>query len=52
MSLVVSIQGAKTVEVHTNAPEAAPSPLGTPVETMVVVIATPQMPVAADLHPA
>jgi len=52
MALVVAIQGAQPVQVHANAPEPAPSPSVAAVQVMVVIIATPQVPVAADLHPA
>jgi len=49
--LVVTVQGAQTVEVHSNAPVSAPDPLVSAVQMMVVVIATVQMPVGADSVP-
>jgi len=52
MTLMIAIQSSQTVQVHPNAPEAAPPPVGATMQMMVVMIATPQVPIAADLHPA
>jgi hypothetical protein len=52
VALVIAIQGAQAVEVHTDAPVPSPSPLSAAMHAVVVVIATPQVPVAANLHPA
>jgi hypothetical protein len=52
VALIVPVECAQAVQVHANAPESSPSPLRAAMEAMVVVIATPQVPVAADLHPA
>jgi hypothetical protein len=52
MALVVSVQGAQTIEVYANAPEPAPSPTMATVKMVIVVVAAPQVPVATHIDPA
>jgi len=51
MSLVISVQCAQTVPVHTNAPVSTPHPLVAAVEMVVVIIAPVQMPIASHIVP-
>jgi len=51
MSLVISVQCAQTVSVHTNAPVSSPHPLVAAVEMVVVIITPVQMPVASHIVP-
>jgi len=52
MPLVVSIQGAQTIEVDSNASVSSPSPRSTAVHAVVIVIASPQMPISSHLVPS
>jgi len=52
MTLMIAVERAQTVKVHANAPEAAPPPLGAAMHAVVVMVATPKVPIAADIHPA
>jgi len=52
VTLVIPVERSQTILVHTNTPEPSPAPLSPAVKAMVVMIASPQMPVSADLDPA
>jgi len=51
MALVVAVQGSQSVEVNSDATITAPSPAVPSMEMMVVIVATPQVPVCADCMP-
>jgi len=51
VALVVPVQGAVSVQMQTNSPVTAPSPHMATVQTMVVVIPPPKMPVSSDIDP-
>ncbi len=50
-ALVVAVERAVAVEVHTDAPVAAPAPLCPAVQAMVVMVATLEVPARTDAHP-
>jgi len=52
VALVIAVQCAQAVQVHTNAPVPSPSPLSAAMHAVVVMIAAPQVPVAAHVVPA
>jgi hypothetical protein len=52
VTLIVAVQHTESVEMETNSAVPTPSPLVTSMQSMVVVIAAPQMPVAAHADPA
>jgi len=51
MTLIVTVQGTQPIQVHTDTPVTSPCPPMSPMEMMVVVIASVQVPVAADFVP-
>jgi len=51
-ALIVAVQYPQAIQVVANSAELAPSPLSASVHTVVVMIATPEMPVAAHVVPA
>jgi hypothetical protein len=51
MALIVAIECAQAVQVHANSPESAPSPLCSSMQTVVIMVATPQVPIGAHLYP-
>jgi len=51
-ALIVAVQHPQAIQVVTNAAELAPPPLCAAVMAVVVMIATPEMPVAAHIVPA
>lgn len=50
-TLIIPVQRAQSVTVHTYATEPAPPPLRAAMEPMVVVVLAPQMPVASHTNP-
>jgi len=51
MPLVVPVQGAQSIQMHTNAPESAPSPSVSAMEMVVVVIPAVEMPIRPYVTP-
>jgi hypothetical protein len=52
VSLVISIQGAQSVEVHSDASEPSPSPTRAPMQTVIVVVPTVEVPVCSYIVPS
>jgi hypothetical protein len=51
MTLMIAVECAQTVQVHTNAPEPSPPPLGAAMQMVVVMVASIQPPNASDIVP-
>jgi len=52
VALVIAVQRSQPVQVHTNAPEPTPAPLGPTMQVVIVVVLAPQMPIRTNVVPA